>query len=44
MIEKAFIHQNSGTWKAGDIIGGFNISRNFTIRAPRESKVKKSEW
>lgn len=45
MIEKAFIHQNSGTWKAGDIIGGFNLSRNFTIRDPRESKkVKKSEW
>jgi hypothetical protein len=45
MIEKAFIHQNSGTWKAGDIIGGFNISRNFTIRDPRESKKeKKSEW
>jgi len=45
MIEKAFIHQNSGTWKAGDIIGGFNLSRNFTIRDPRESKKeKKSEW
>jgi hypothetical protein len=45
MIEKAFIHQNSGTWKAGDIIGGFNLSRNFTIRDPRESKkAKKSEW
>ena len=44
MIEKAFIHQNSGTWKAGDIIGGFNISRNFTIRDPRQSKkAKKSE-
>ena len=45
MIEKAFIHQNSGTWEAGDIIGGFNISRNFTIRDPRDSKKeKKSEW
>jgi hypothetical protein len=45
MIEKAFIHQNSGTWKAGDIIGGFNLSRNFTIRDPRQSKkAKKSEW
>jgi hypothetical protein len=45
MIEKAFIHQNSGTWKAGDIIGGFNLSRNFTIRDPRETKnTKKSEW
>jgi hypothetical protein len=45
MIEKAFIHQNSGTWKAGDIIGGFNLSRNFTIRDPRETKnAKKSEW
>jgi hypothetical protein len=44
MIEKAFIHQNTGSWKAGDIIGGFNISRNFTIRDPRQSKkAKKSE-
>lgn len=44
MIEKAFIHQNTGSWKAGDIIGGFNLSRNFTIRDPRKpKKVKKTE-
>ena len=45
MVEKAFIHQNTGSWKAGDIFGGFNLSRNFTIRDPRQSKkAKKSEW
>lgn len=43
MIEKAFIHETKGSWKAGDIIGGFNLSRNFTIRDPRRKISKNAD-
>jgi hypothetical protein len=43
MIEKAFIHETKGSWKAGDIIGGFNLSRNFTIRDPRKKTSKHAD-
>jgi hypothetical protein len=43
MVEKAFIHETKGSWKAGDIIGGFNLSRNFTIRDPRKKKSRSTE-
>lgn len=35
MIEKGFITQNNGTWAAGDIHFGFNISRVFTLSSHR---------
>lgn len=37
MIEKGFVAETSGKWEKGDIRFGFNISRVFTLRAPRES-------
>ena len=35
MIENSFIAQNDGRWSKGDIHFGFNISRVFTIRKPK---------
>lgn len=44
-IERAFIHETVGSWKNGDIIGGFNLSRVFTIKDPRErNKQAKKAW
>jgi hypothetical protein len=44
-IERAFIHETVGSWKNGDIIGGFNLSRVFTIKDPREkNKEPKKAW
>ncbi len=37
MIEKGFVAETSGRWEKGDIRFGFNISRVFTLRAPRVS-------
>lgn len=42
MIERAFIHETRGSWGAGDIITGFNLSRVFTLKDPREKGNKKS--
>jgi hypothetical protein len=36
MVEHAFITQTVGNWSKGDVIGGFNISRVFTIVDPRK--------
>lgn len=36
MTERAFIAENPGRWKKGDIHFGFNISRNFTIRKAKK--------
>ena len=36
MIEKGFIGETTGQWKHGDIHLGFNISRVFTLKKPRE--------
>jgi hypothetical protein len=35
MIERGFITETTGRWDKGDIIGGFCISRNFTLVDPR---------
>jgi len=44
-IERAFIHETVGSWQNGDIIGGFNLSRVFTIKDPRErNKKAKKAW
>ncbi|MEX1188783.1 MAG: DUF5777 family beta-barrel protein [Bacteroidia bacterium] len=44
-IEKAFIHETRGSWSAGDIISGFNLSRVFTLKDPRsKNKEAKKEW
>jgi len=32
MFERAFIHENNGSWLEGDIYFGFNISRVFTLK------------
>ncbi len=39
MTEKAFIAENTGRWSKGDIHFGFNISRVFTIRKPKDLKM-----
>ena len=36
MNEQQFITQNTGDWAAGDIRIGFNISRVFTVKKPKE--------
>lgn len=36
MTERTFIHENTGRWSKGDIRFGFNISRVFTIKKPKE--------
>ncbi|MGB0391042.1 MAG: DUF5777 family beta-barrel protein, partial [Salibacteraceae bacterium] len=35
MNEKQFITQNTGEWSDGDIRIGFNISRVFTVKKPK---------
>jgi len=39
MTEKTFIAENYGRWSKGDIHLGFNISRVFTIRKPKDMKM-----
>ncbi|MBV9963548.1 MAG: hypothetical protein JO072_14990, partial [Parafilimonas sp.] len=39
MTEKTFIAENTGRWSKGDIHFGFNISRVFTIRKPKDIKM-----
>jgi hypothetical protein len=39
MIEKGFIGETTGDWLKGDIHFGFNISRVFTIKKPKNSKL-----
>jgi hypothetical protein len=39
MTEKGFIAENTGRWSKGDIHFGFNISRVFTIRKPKDLKM-----
>jgi hypothetical protein len=36
MTERTFINETAGSWSKGDLRFGFNISRVFTIRKPRE--------
>lgn len=38
MTEPGFITETLGSWSAGDIHFGFNISRVFTVRPPRRPK------
>jgi Membrane bound beta barrel domain (DUF5777) len=38
MTERTFINETKGTWGNGDIHFGFNISRVFTIKKPKEFK------
>lgn len=40
MIEQVFIPQTTGEWSNGDIHFGFNLSRSFNIKKPKE----KSTW
>lgn len=36
MTERTFINETTGTWTKGDLCFGFNITRAFTIRKPKE--------
>jgi opacity protein-like surface antigen len=36
MFDRAFISETTGSWGKGDIYFGFNISRAFVIRKPKE--------
>lgn len=36
MTERTFINETSGSWGKGDLRFGFNISRVFTVRKPKE--------
>ncbi len=38
MTERTFIHENNGKWSNGDIHFGFNISRVFVLKKPKEVK------
>ncbi len=39
MTERSFIAENTGRWSKGDIHFGFNISRVFTIKKPKDIKM-----
>jgi hypothetical protein len=39
MTERSFIAENKGRWNKGDIHFGFNISRVFTIKKPKDLKM-----
>jgi hypothetical protein len=43
MHERQFITETTGQWSQGDILGGFAISRVFTIKDPRKRKRFSSE-
>jgi hypothetical protein len=36
MTERTFINETTGSWAKGDLCFGFNITRAFTIRKPKE--------
>ncbi|MFY7651235.1 MAG: DUF5777 family beta-barrel protein [Chitinophagaceae bacterium] len=38
MTERTFINETTGRWQKGDIHFGFNISRVFTVKKPKEFK------
>ena len=38
MIDKGYITETVGDWLDGDIHFGFNVSRVFTIKKPKEFK------
>ena len=42
MTDRTFINETSGSWAKGDLRFGFNISRVFTIRKPKE--FRNSKW
>jgi hypothetical protein len=41
MTERTFINETTGSWGKGDLCFGFNITRAFTIRKPKELKAIK---
>ena len=38
MTERTFINETTGSWGKGDLRFGFNISRVFTLKKPKELK------
>ena len=41
MTERTFINETAGSWSKGDLCFGFNITRAFTIRKPKEFRNMK---
>ena len=41
MTERTFINETAGSWAKGDLRFGFNISRVFTLRKPKELRAIK---
>jgi hypothetical protein len=42
MTERTFINETTGSWGKGDLRFGFNISRVFTLRKPKE--LRNIKW
>jgi len=42
MTERTFINETTGSWAKGDLRFGFNISRVFTLRKPKE--LRNIKW
>ncbi len=42
MTERTFINETTGSWGNGDLCFGFNITRAFTIRKPKE--LRNIKW
>jgi len=42
MTDRTFINETSGSWAKGDLRFGFNISRVFTVRKPKE--LRNIKW
>jgi hypothetical protein len=40
MTERTFINETTGEWGKGNIRFGFNVSRVFTVRKPKEFRNK----
>lgn len=42
MTERTFINETAGSWSNGDVRFGFNITRAFTLKKPKE--VRNTKW
>ena len=39
LTERSFIAETSGRWSKGDIHFGFNVSRVFSVKKPKQTKI-----
>jgi hypothetical protein len=42
MTERTFINETAGSWANGDVRFGFNITRAFTLKKPKE--LRNTKW